>query len=493
MVKTQKNVEYLKEIDEIKDFLKYTPKSKKSLKTYFSALDKFFPYLVNFYEIVEGFDLTEYLKKGINETNEIKEEWSKNNVVDRVFEEWTKINKGKRSGLFMKWVNEQNEDIRNTYLNYVWRIQGLFAQVSERWSANPKTIQKIKTNGIHVDEDKEIDLADVGELYNKLNPKYKMILKMMMYTGLNPADLVELKPVDFKKISNKEKYGDNVYYYVKKERKKEKHKNVIYLHVYTEFFMKEIKDYFEMKKTLKYSKIKQANKVEQLKKDTRVEVIKEYKNHIEFNSKRDWKEDQKECIFNGMKATAITDVFRYHSRDKKENRVQPATVRRLCFTRIGKIFSHAPKEIDIYNLWTQHKVGVVTDHYITDLIPSVISFLEEGKIQSAVLLGNMGDYIKESITLKKKIDDIEILKEENKELKEEMESMKHSLKTEIKEIYEKKIVELREELQSMFVERDYKKDLNQRVKQGEISEGKARTEYLGIEITEEEKHSKVKK
>ena len=280
--------------------------------------------MVKFNEVVEKFDLKEYLEKGINETNEIKEEWNKNGIVDKVFDAWLKIDKEKRSGLFMKWVDEQEEDIRNTYLNYVWRIQGLLSKVSESWSANPKTMTKIKSNGFHLEE--EIVFADVGELYNKLSPKYKMILKMMMYTGLNPADLVLLKPKDFQKISNKEKYGDKVYYFVNKDRVKTSHKDVQYIQVYTEDFMNEIKDYFEMEKTLKYSKIKQANKVEQLKKDSRFEVVKEYKNYIEFNGKKDWKKDQNEYLFGGIRAEAITDVFRYHN-GGEEHRVLPSTVR----------------------------------------------------------------------------------------------------------------------------------------------------------------------
>ena len=126
MVKTHINIEYLKQVGKIKEFLKYTNKSEKSLKTYFLALDKFFFYLVDFIEIVENFDLTEHLKKKINETNKVKEEWSKNDVADKVFKAWLKIDKEKRSGLFMKWVNKQEEDTRNTYINYIWRIQGLF-------------------------------------------------------------------------------------------------------------------------------------------------------------------------------------------------------------------------------------------------------------------------------------------------------------------------------------------------------------------------------
>ena len=414
MVKTHISIEYLKQVDKIKEFLKYTNKTEKSLKTYFLALDKFFYYLVDFFEIVENFDLTEHLKKKINETNKVKEEWSKNGVADKVFKAWLKIDKEKRSGLLMKWVNKQEEDIRNTYINYIWRIQGLLSQVSEDWSANPKTMKKIRQNGFKLEE--EIVFADIGELYNKLSPKYKMILKIMMYTGLNPADLVKLKPNDFQKISNKEKYGDKVYYFVNKDREKTKHKDVQFIHVYTEDFMKEIREYFEIEKTLKYHKTKQANKVEQFKKDLRFEVVKEYKDYIEFNGKKNWLKDQNKEIFGGIRAEAITDAFRYHN--SGEHRLLPSTVRSLCFTRLRNVFSMADE--DIYLLWTQHKAGMITKAYIRDLIPRIITLLENNKIQSAVLLGNMGDYIKENITLKKKFDDIETLKEENKELREQL-------------------------------------------------------------------------
>lgn len=329
----------------------------------------------------------------------------------------------------MKWANEQGklQDKKNTYMNYVWRVQGLFAKVGREWSANPKTMEQIKSNGFHLKE--EIVFADVGELYNKLSPKYKMILKMMMYTGLNPADLVKLKPKDFQEISNKEKYGNNVYYFVNKDRIKTSNKNVQYIQVYTETFMKEIIGYFEMKNTLKYNKTKQAKKVEQLRKfaeneelrikkfnskvekkedkqEPRCVLVKEYKNHIEFVHNRDWKNDKNEEIFGGIRAEAITDAFRYHN--GSEHRVLPSTVRSLCFTRLRSVFSMADE--DIFLLWTQHKAGMITKAYIMDLIPRIIGLLEDNKIQSAVLLGNMGDYIKETITLKKKLDEVDVLK-----------------------------------------------------------------------------------
>lgn len=479
MVKTQISLEYLKQDEKIKDFLKYTNKSEKSLKTHFSAYNKFFPYLVNFFEIIEDFDLNEYLSKKINETNQIKIEWIENDIVDKTVKEWLKIDAEKKSNLFMKWANSQGEDKKNTYMNYVWRVQGLFAKVGREWTANPKTMEQIKSNGFHLEE--EIVFADVGELYNKLRPKYKMILKMMMYTGLNPADLVKLKPKDFQKISNSEKYGEKVYYFVNKDRTKTTNKNVQFIQVYTESFMNEIIEYFQTEKILKYNKTKQANKVEQLKKDPRFEVVKEFKNFIEFNGKKDWKKDQNKEIFGGIRAEAISDAFSYHN--GSEHRVLPSTVRSLCFTRLRSVFSMADE--DIYLLWTQHKAGMITKAYIMDLIPRIIGLLEDNKIQSAVLLSNMGDYIKENITLKDKIDDIETMKVENKELKQEMESMK--------QLHKEEMNNLRTEVKSMFEELGYKKDLNQKVKKGEISEGEARVEYQGIELTEKEKHSKFVK
>ena len=478
MTKTQISLDYLKEVEKIKEFLRFTTKSEKSLKTYFLAFDKFFPFLVDFFEVVEKFNLTEHLEKKVNEINEVKTEWSNTGVVDKVFEEWSNLDKEKRSNLFMKWVNSKDEDIRNTYLNYVWRAQGFLKKVHKKWKANPDTIDKLVSNGLHLDDSENITLSDVGELYNKLSDKYKLILKMMLYTGLNPADLVTLKPTDFKRISDEEKYRDNIYFYVNKIREKSKHKNVNFLQVYTESFMNEIIDYFETKKTLKYNKVKQSKQVEKLRKDDRFVVVKEYKNFIEFSGNKDWEKDKKEFIFGGIKSTSISGAFSYQNGDKIARKVLPSTVRRLCFSRLAPLFNNTQIESDIYNLWSQHSAGIMGNHYMTTLIETIILRLEKNDIQKAVLLGNMGDYIKKNNTLIKKIKEIE-------NMKKEMESMK--------QLHKEEMSNLRDEVRTMFEDFKYKKDLDDRVKKGEITSDEARVEYQGIELTEEEKHSKLVK
>jgi len=74
--------------------------------------------------------------------------------------------------------------------------------------------------------------------------------------------------------------------------------------------------------------------------------------------------------------------------------------------------------------------------------------------------------------------DIELLKQENKEMKDELVAMKQLYKTEIKEIYEKEIKELREEMVSMFQEREY---------------GRAYYEARISDLTKEEKGRKPNK
>ena len=146
LVKTKICLDYLKQDEKIKDFLKYTNKSEKSLNTHFSAYNKFFPYLINFFEIIENFNLEEYPSKKINESNEIKEEWIKNGVVKKTNEAWLKIDAEKKSNLFMKWANKNGEGDKKrkaTYMNYVWRTQGLFTKIGINWSANPKTMEQI--------------------------------------------------------------------------------------------------------------------------------------------------------------------------------------------------------------------------------------------------------------------------------------------------------------------------------------------------------------
>ncbi|MFX1569828.1 MAG: tyrosine-type recombinase/integrase [Promethearchaeota archaeon] len=73
-------------------------------------------------------------------------------------------------------------------------------------------------------------------------------------------------------------------------------------------------------------------------------------------------------------------------------------------------------------------------------------------------------------------EDIQRLKEENKELKDELEAMK--------DLYKEEMNNMREEMKSLFDDLYYRDDLEKRIKKGEITEAEARLEYHGIKKDE---------
>ncbi len=92
-------------------------------------------------------------------------------------------------------------------------------------------------------------------------------------------------------------------------------------------------------------------------------------------------------------------------------------IRRLCFTRLLDVFSL--KDNDIYQLWTQHKVGVITKHYTLDLLNRTIPYFQTGKIQDTVLIGDTEAYIREIDNLRKNgIDKIKELEQQVNDLKQ---------------------------------------------------------------------------
>jgi len=75
-----------------------------------------------------------------------------------------------------------------------------------------------------------------------------------------------------------------------------------------------------------------------------------------------------------------------------------SSIRRLCFTLIKEVF--ILKDSDIYNLWTQHKEGVLTRNYITDLVDRTIKNEYVEKISEKILIGKVDKYIREVKDLK---------------------------------------------------------------------------------------------
>ncbi len=242
--KKPRYLNYLKEVKPIGEYLKDTSKSEKTINTYLLALDKFFPFLVNRFKSeikeIEDFDYETYFRlddkpddRKPDDTKsykiDIKKKWEKLGIADKIITEyWLPLNANTKSNLLMKWSNvgseldtfvrkERNKkelkDAKNTYLNYVWRIQGFLTRLGFEYKANPREMSKITTNGFHLSE--EITYEDVIKLYEELDKtKYKLILKIIMYCGFNPADVVLLRPTDF------ERYKDTKLFVLVRKRKK---------------------------------------------------------------------------------------------------------------------------------------------------------------------------------------------------------------------------------------------------------------------------------
>ncbi len=392
MARTIKDLEYLKSISSIQEYLKNSPLNEKSLKTYFLSLDKFIPFLAhrfkeNYKELID-FDLTNYYDLNITEKNELINEWNKNGIIEKLFEvEWKLLNANNKANLLMKWAEMRSKAKEsqltngfNTYLNYIWRIQGFCSKLGFEYEANPKNLKKIQSNGFHLE--KEIDYEDVIQLYEKIdNTKYKIITKIIVYTGLNPADIVLLRPIDF------ERFEDSNLYVLIREREKTKNKGAQYLIVFHENFIQEIKDYFERKIIVSPKKENKEITDSHFHKENNIQ-------YYQYN----WIKDNKKPIFD-IKSTAISDIFKYHVNKNNLNpKLMPSTIRRLCFTRLKSLFSLADK--DIYDLWTQHKAEMLTRHYITDLMIRFIADNYIEKIQDKVLIGNVRGYINEINGLK---------------------------------------------------------------------------------------------
>lgn len=435
---TKSDLEYLKTIVPIKDYLRDTPKSEKSIKTYLMALDWIFPSLIDRFknEINYDINLDDYNKLGVKDRNKIKQDWY-NEIANQVFEEWKKLSSNKKADILMKWANNRAENSngknRNTQLNYAWRIQGILSKLGREYEANPKNMERLSSNGFHLEED--ITYEEVVELYEKLtNPKHKLILKIMMYTGLNPIDIINFRPRDFKRyvMDADNNYNKWISYVLIKIREKSKHKKVEFLITFEEEFIDEIRDYFERKivkhikkpndnmSDKKYQKTK--SKIKRYMEDTRFSRV-EKDNYIIFTGEYDWIKDKNQNIFGDMTSKNVSDVMAYHvGINKLNSKLTPMIIRRLCFTNLKKIFSLT--DGDIYQLWTQHKVGILTKNYTIDILKRTQPYFIDKKIQDSVLIGNIQALIKKIKNIEtngiKKINDLE---KENNQMAQRINSL----------------------------------------------------------------------
>ncbi len=155
-------------ITPIENYLRDTPKSAKSIKTYLQALDKIFPAFIDRFrddiDELKKFDKTELDNiievlsqiDNVNQKNQFKKELAKLDIPNKVFYEWRKQSPNKKADILMKWAKDTSKHNgsgkENTFLNYVWRIQGFLSKLGRDYEANPKNIVQLTSNGFHLEE-----------------------------------------------------------------------------------------------------------------------------------------------------------------------------------------------------------------------------------------------------------------------------------------------------------------------------------------------------
>lgn len=420
MGRISKDLNYLKNIKPIQEHLRDTPKSEKTIKTYLLSLDRFFPYLANrFNDVIENlkdFDLKGFYELETEAINNLTLNWDKQNINNEIFENWKNLSPEKKSDILMKWVKDCNESKyynkgntkKNTFLVYMWTIQGFFSKLGRDYEANPKNLAQLEQNGTKIGS--EISYNEVVELYERLNnDKYKIILKIMMYSGLNPIDILALSPKDFIRIdaeNNPFKYEiEKDYYYIKKVRTKTQRKSVEFLILLGIEFFNEIKNFFERKIILSVKK-SNTEKVKKLRSDKHFIIESESENSIKFSGSYNWNNDKKDKIFGKINSTTVSDAFRYCvDKNGLNPKLQPLHIRRLCFTKLQNLFVYVDKPI--YDLWTQHKIkGIVDQFYITNYLERIIeNYLE--RIEDSVLIGDLRVITEKANGYKKKAEKVD--------------------------------------------------------------------------------------
>lgn len=162
------------------------------------------------------------------------------------FENFLEVEENEKSIFLMEWVNDRFEAkkaknptgnfiaFKNTYLRDAWLINGLLGKLGKKYQANSKLLESQTPNS---NLELQVSLEDVKKLYDVLSLKYKLILKIMVFGGFNPIDVVNFTLADFKS------HDEGDYFYVYKLRHKTRSKKVMYLNVFRQDFFREIKNY----------------------------------------------------------------------------------------------------------------------------------------------------------------------------------------------------------------------------------------------------------
>jgi len=321
---------YLKELPIVKDWLKDNYITRKTLKRYLQSLNRIYP------SIIEEFG-----------------SW----------EAFLKLNSNKKANFFNHWIevelpvqikkfpNRQESKLKNSLRVHVWNVQGLLGRLGEEYRANHKLMDKVENN---TNTFLKLSREDIEKLYKVLNPKYKLILKIMyLFGGLNPADIIELKLSDFQQF-------DENFYYIQKKRAKTGKKGGKIFNVIHKGLYEEIKEFAKI-------------------------------HHRGINDN----------IFD-LEARSISNTLRNNLKAFKLNpKTTPKYIRQLAATELKK---YLPE--DLLLLWTQHKPRNIVEANYVKHIPDLVELYP--KIVQALLIGNgYTQTIKESKEIKDRLSQLE--------------------------------------------------------------------------------------
>lgn len=452
MGRSEKSIEYLKTINAIKPLLNDSAKIN-TVTTSLKALDLFFPYLLNHFAKnlgIHDFHFQDYIQLSTDEQNKMKKSWEDGYIPNELFSFWTNpninipnasqyeigpyvipkkigFNAVEKAHFLTQWKDEIIKSQKksghrianeNTFLNYIWRIQGLFVKMGRNYAADPRYLQKLPVSTQRRGQTPEnLTFIDILRLYDKLDKRNKLILKIMMYTGLQPADICLLKPEDFILCV------DPNYYYVQKVPiKSTKFKNAWFLFIFPKSFVEEIKAHFEVIVTHHLKHEKKPKQIDEMEKNpTRYRKIRESPKFVEFQSTYDWNLDKKCNIFGSLSSRAIHDsIQRIVSEFKLNSEITPIKIRKLCYSRLIKVFPLCDK--DLFDLWTQHQLGKYSRESLNNYIERLIPYIKTGAIPEAILLDTTEGYHHQIESIRKEMNDLRGIVED---LKSQMEMFKN--------------------------------------------------------------------
>jgi hypothetical protein len=361
MARPKKDLSYLETIPIIKDFLKDNNiLTDTRTRRYLLSLAKIYPYIIKQYG---NFDF--FIELDSNKKAHFFIEYI-NSEVNKKSKNHPEINYNK---------------IKNNVLHTIWMVQGFLGYLGKHLRANPKWIEDFTPIPSFTSK---INISDIIDLHKILPYKGRTQLEIQTLTGWNNIDLTKLRLDDFTSIKRNTVQIDidsDDFLYIAKTREKTWKKNVIYLNLFDRQFYDEIERY------------------------CRINSIK-----------------SSEIIFS-VKPPAISELYRYYL--KKYTHLNqftlPRYIRQFCFTQLQDIFKNDP---DLFNVWTQHKMGVLRTHYIKNYIERLIPLYP--KIKENLVLGNiktlkievsqLKQNIKNEITLQN--EKIRNLEEKQKEIEE---------------------------------------------------------------------------